>query len=281
MFKIFLLLSFLFSVALCAVEVDVVSITKDKNSYKVYDRDILFTNEDKIQFSFISEKDTDLEIEYFFKNKLSKLTTMKLKKDKKVNFPEEDFLNFDQEGDVVFVFKSKNQIKKLHLKYLKTSTKKSNQSIQDIKYALDPNEIISNSRGLKEKEAYNHLIKSTVVVETSNEIGAGVVISKDGKILTNYHVIKNKQDINIAFKPKSKYATNPTKNSFLKTKILKIDPIKDLALLEILDKSLIEDIEAIKLSTLDEVDIGEDIYVMGHPQKEYFTLGWGTVSSVR
>lgn len=108
-----------------------------------------------------------------------------------------------------------------------------------------------------------------------------MVISKDGQILTNYHVIKNQDNVNIAFKPNSKYATNPSKNSFLKVKILKVDPLKDLALLQILHSNLAQNLTPIKLASLDDVDVGEDVFTMGHPQKEYFTLGWGTVSSVR
>lgn len=264
-----------------ALEIKAISIIDDKNSYDVYDGDILFTNQDKLQFTLFSKVDTTLEISYIHENLETKMKTINFKKDETVTFPKDGLLNFDKEGDVIFEFKDDKTIQNFHLKYIKNSSFKSSKAKDDIKYALNPNEIIGNSRGLKEKEAYNHLVKSTVIVETANEIGSGVVISNDGQILTNYHVIKNQEDIHIAFKPKSKYTTNPTKNSFLKVKILKVDPLKDLALLRILDNNLAQNLTPINLASLDDVDIGEDIYTMGHPEKEYFTLGWGTVSSVR
>lgn len=281
MFKIFILINIIFNIVVSALEIKAISITDDKNSYDVYDGDILFTNQDKLQFTFFSKVNTKLEINYIHENSKNNIKNIELTKDETVTFPKEGLLNFDKDGDVVFQFKDNKTTQTFHLKYIKNSSSKLLKTKNDIKYALDPNKIIVNSRGLKEKEAYNHLVKSTVIVESPNEIGSGVVISKDGRILTNYHVIHNQENINIAFKPKSKYATNPHRNSFLKVKILKVDPLKDLALLQILDSDLAQNLTPINLTTLEDIDIGEDVFTMGHPQKEYFTLGWGTVSSVR
>lgn len=281
MHRMLFLFSFVVSMSLMAFDVKTISFTEDKNSYDVYDGDILFANQDKIQFAFSSEVDTTIQINYVYKNSVNHMKTIELKKDEIVKFPQEDFLNFGQEGDVRFEFKDSNSTQILHLKYVKNKPKKITQINENAKYAINFSDIVDNSRGMKEKEAYAHLVKSTVVVETPGEIGSGVVISKDGKILTNYHVIKNQESVNIAFKPKSKYATNPNKNSFLKAKILKVDSLKDLALLQIIDTNAIKDLIPIELASLDDVNIGEDVFTMGHPQKEYFTLGWGTVSSVR
>lgn len=281
MFKTLFLLNFVASMGVMAFDVKTTSVTEDKNSYDVYNGDVLFANQDKIQFTFLSKTDTTIQINSAYKNSVNHMKKIELKKDEIVKFPKEDFLNFDQEGDVKFEFKDTTTTQIIHLKYIKNKSKKTVQTKDDAKYAINPNDIIGNSRGVKEKEAYSHLVKSTVVVETPDEIGSGVIISKDGKILTNYHVVKNQNSANIAFKPKSKYATNPDKNSFLKAKILKVDPLKDLALLQILDTSFLKDLTPVEFASLDDVDIGEDIYTMGHPQKEYFTLGWGTVSSIR
>lgn len=281
MLRMFFYLCFVVSMSLMAFDVKTISLTEDKNSYDVYDGDILFANQDKIQFAFSSEVDTAIQINYVYKNSKNHIKTIELKKDEIVKFPQEDFLNFEQEGDVRFEFKDSSTTQILHFKYVKNNPKKNTQINEDAKYAINFSDIVGNSRGVKEKEAYTHLVQSTVVVETPNEMGSGVVISRDGQILTNYHVVKNQESVDIAFKPKSKYATNPTKNSFFKAKILKVDPLKDLALLQIIDTNAIKDIIPIKLASLDDVTIGEDVFTMGHPQKEYFTLGWGTVSSVR
>jgi len=262
-----------------AFDVRTLSVTEDKNSYDVYDGDVLFINQDKIQFSFSSKADTTLQINYVYKDSVNHMKKIELKKDEIVKFPKEDFLNFDQEGDVKFEFKDATTTQTLHLKYVKNKPKKITKITQDAKYAINLNDIEGNSRGVKEKEAYNHLVKSTVIVETPNEIGSGVVISKDGKILTNYHVIKNQESANIAFKPK--YGTNPSKNSFFKAKVVKIDPIKDLALLELIDTNVLNSVIPIAFAEHKNIEEGEDIYLMGHPQKEYFTFDYGVVSAIR
>lgn len=281
MLRVFFLLSFVVSMAVMAFDVKTISVTDDKNSYDVYDGDILFTNQDKIQFTFSSKKDTTIKINSIYKNSINNMKTIELKKDEIAKFPEEDFINFDQEGDVKFEFKDATTTQILHLKYVKNKPKKITQINEDSKYALNINEIIGNSRGVKEKEAYSHLVKSTVVVETPDEIGSGVVISKDGKILTNYHVVKNQESANIAFKPNSKYATNPSKNSFYKAKVAKVDPIKDLALLELLDAQTVKNTIPILFAQHQNIQEGEDIYLMGHPQKEYFTFDYGVVGAIR
>jgi len=121
-----------------------------------------------------------------------------------------------------------------------------------------------------------------VLIHTSlGSIGAGVVVSKNGEILTNYHVVKNNNFVNIAFKPKSKYKTTPSKNSFLKAKVIKIDKQKDLALVKILDKDILKDLKPITFAKLDDINIGADIFTIGHPQNQLFTLDSGMISQVR
>lgn len=264
----------------------------NNHDYAIYDNDVVFLDE-HIKFMVLSDLDTKLDIEYIFENKINKLSTINLERNKIVSFPnDKSGLKFDNEGDVVFLFKQNNHtVKQFTIKYKSSMNqmvdKQNKETTQDTmlsnySYGINPLNIISNQRGDKEKEAYKSMIKSTVVIESSSgELGSGVVISKNGEILTNYHVVKNSSYVNVAFKPKSKHKSIPSKNSFLKASIIKVDTKRDLAIVKILDKQTLRDIIPIKLSNLDDIDIGDDIFTLGHPQGELFTLGTGIVSQVR
>lgn len=152
MFKIFVLACFVLSMQILALDIKALSVTNDKNSYDVYDGDILFTNQDKLQFTLFSKEDTTLELNYTYQGNKSHVKTIKLKKEEIIDFPKEGLLNFDKEGDVVFEFKNNKTTQKFHIKYIKNSSLKLVKTKDDIKYALNPNEIIGNSRGLKKKK---------------------------------------------------------------------------------------------------------------------------------
>ncbi|MBD3808380.1 MAG: hypothetical protein IE880_06655, partial [Epsilonproteobacteria bacterium] len=98
MFKTLFLLSFVASMGVMAFDVKTTSVTEDKNSYDVYNGDVLFANQDKIQFTFLSKTDTTIQINSAYKNSVNHMKKIELKKDEIVKFPKEDFLNFDQEG---------------------------------------------------------------------------------------------------------------------------------------------------------------------------------------
>lgn len=91
-------------------------------------------------------------------------------------------------------------------------------------------------------------------------LGSGFVIRSDGFIITNYHVIKESENIQVTFTDGTKY----------NAKIYATDEVTDLALLKI---------EAVNLKTLkfgdsDAARVGEWVIAIGNP----FGLG-GTVSS--
>lgn len=256
-------------------------VTDEFNSYTVYDNDILFTNIDQLKFDIESDENITLFISYNHNGQNHHLESIDLKKNQQISYPKDNFLNFDEQGYVEIIFATKTKVlKKFNLMYIE-SKKTSKLITPTYKYGVDPNLVISNDRGIKEKEAYKKLIKSTVIVKTPNELGSGVLFSDNGQIITNYHVVKNESDIEIAFKPQSRYASNPLKNTFLKARLIKFDILKDLALLQLLDTKSSKFYEPIQLSKFDNIQEGSDVFTMGHPQGEYFTFGFGTISAIR
>lgn len=96
--------------------------------------------------------------------------------------------------------------------------------------------------------------------------GSGVILSADGYIVTNNHVVKDAQSIEVI--------TNNQKQSY-KATIVGIDPSTDLALLKINGKNL----PHITMGNSDLVDIGEWVIAVGNPFNLTSTVTAGIVSA--
>jgi Do/DeqQ family serine protease len=95
--------------------------------------------------------------------------------------------------------------------------------------------------------------------------GSGVVISKDGYIATNNHVIENANEIEVIF---------PDRRSF-KAKLVGRDPDTDLALLKVEAK----DLSFVALGNSDNVQVGEPVLAVGYPYSLNTTVTAGIVSA--
>jgi serine protease Do len=81
-------------------------------------------------------------------------------------------------------------------------------------------------------------------------LGSGVIISPDGYILTNNHVIKEAEEISVLLDRKE-----------YKAKVIGIDPKTDLAVIRISEKNL----PAVKLGDSDNLEVGEWVLAIGNP----------------
>ncbi|MEZ0275661.1 MAG: S1C family serine protease, partial [Roseimicrobium sp.] len=103
-------------------------------------------------------------------------------------------------------------------------------------------------------------------------VGSGVVISADGWIVTNSHVIhfqngKQADAISVEFPDRRRYDAE----------IVGDDPLTDLALLKIKATSL----PFLHLADSDAVRVGDPVYAVGNPFKIGITATKGMVSAVR
>lgn len=99
------------------------------------------------------------------------------------------------------------------------------------------------------------------------EAGSGFVISKDGKIVTNNHVISGSQQVEVTMADHSSYKAN----------VLARDPQNDLALLQIKPK---KDLPFLRLGDSDKLQVGQKVLAIGNPFRLEGTLTTGIVSSV-
>jgi Do/DeqQ family serine protease len=95
--------------------------------------------------------------------------------------------------------------------------------------------------------------------------GSGVIVSTDGYIVTNNHVIENADDIEVTMND----------NRSFKAKLVGVDPTTDLALLQIEDK----DLPTISFSDSDAVKLGEWVLAVGNPFNLTSTITAGIVSA--
>ena len=104
------------------------------------------------------------------------------------------------------------------------------------------------------------------------QLGSGFVISSDGYILTNAHVVNNILDgngtINITFYDDRKY----------KADLINYDEISDIALLKINNAEFNKKFTFLKWGKPPE--LGQDVIAIGSPMGQSFTVTFGNVSSL-
>lgn len=110
---------------------------------------------------------------------------------------------------------------------------------------------------------------STVTIAYENGHGSGCVVSKDGYIITNYHVVAGKKDMDVIFSDGSRQ----------KAEFVRANEFADLALIKI-DKNTAY---AFKITDARNYKSGEEVFAIGTPSSIELgqTLSKGIVSGVR
>jgi V8-like Glu-specific endopeptidase len=99
-------------------------------------------------------------------------------------------------------------------------------------------------------------------------LGSGFIISPDGKIVTNYHVIKDAQ----------KALVKLTNGAFFPVEtVLASDSVEDLAIIKVEGKNL----PTLKIGDSDAVQVGERVVAIGSPLGLESTVSDGIVSALR
>jgi serine protease Do len=96
-------------------------------------------------------------------------------------------------------------------------------------------------------------------------LGSGVIVDKDGYILTNNHVIKDADEIVVKLSDKREF----------KGKIIGTDPKTDLAVIRIDDG----DLPVVKIGNSDDLKVGETVIAIGNPYGLSQTVTSGIVSA--
>jgi Do/DeqQ family serine protease len=100
--------------------------------------------------------------------------------------------------------------------------------------------------------------------------GSGVILSEDGYIITNNHVVEGSKELKVTLNDRRTYAA----------KIIGTDPTTDLALIKIKDKELDgKKLPSLSFANSDEVVVGQWVLAVGNPFNLASTVTAGIVSA--
>lgn len=109
---------------------------------------------------------------------------------------------------------------------------------------------------------YKAVSPSVVSIHDVDSSGSGVILSKDGLILTNYHVVASGLPLSVSIKVRK--GTDWVEKTYENVEVSKVHPEYDLALLKI--EAAGADLQAAKrLGTNDKVVTGSACYAIGNP----------------
>jgi S1-C subfamily serine protease len=111
---------------------------------------------------------------------------------------------------------------------------------------------------------------AVVMIQADDNIGSGFVISSDGYIVTNFHVVKDSKFVNVKMIQENKYITNVS--------VVKVNPARDLALLK---AESANGLPSVVLGDSNNINIGERVVAIGNPEGLENTISDGLVSGIR
>ena len=154
--------------------------------------------------------------------------------------------------------------------------------LKDLNLPTDEQINVVKIRGIQNvSEMYKENSNSIVLLikPDKSTMGAGCIVTEDGYILTNYHVINNADKMLTFF-----YDKNITKiedidpEKFKVADVIAAVPEKDLALLKL---SASKNIKALKFGNNSEIEVGQDVFAIGHPQSYIWSFTYGVISQLR
>ncbi len=117
------------------------------------------------------------------------------------------------------------------------------------------------------QQFFNKFFNNFQVKRKVHALGSGFIISKNGYILTNYHVIKRATVIRVTLLKNQEVYT---------AKVVGVDPKADIALIKINPK---EPLPTLQLGSSDSMDVGDWVVAVGNPFGLSGTVTAGIISA--
>lgn len=143
--------------------------------------------------------------------------------------------------------------------------------------ALKP-ETRAATRGSAETRVYQQASPSVVLIVTDEMLGSGAVISADGQIITNLHVVGDAEEVGVVFKPRVE-GTPVAEGDVVAAKVLRRDEVADLALIQV--AKLPDGVKPLEIGNSTTLEVGADVHAIGHPTGQSWTYTRGIVSQIR
>lgn len=119
---------------------------------------------------------------------------------------------------------------------------------------------------------------AVLMVKTPSGLGSGFVISDQGHIITNYHVVENETKVTVTiFQPTPQ---GYQKRELKRVRIIAVHPMRDLALLQ-LDQEELDGFQPRKviISSDSDLTVGDLVFAVGNPLGLERSVTQGIVSS--
>jgi S1-C subfamily serine protease len=149
------------------------------------------------------------------------------------------------------------------------------QTLRDLIKAMAQEK--TSLRGAREIAIFRQAAPAVVLIRTKEGSGSGVVL-QTGQVLTNRHVVKGIGRVSIFFKPNDLTQSTEAAEARVGT-VQFVDPERDLALIS--PESLPSNSRFLKIAIRDDIEVGADVFAIGHPLGYSWTFTQGIVSGVR
>jgi hypothetical protein len=116
-----------------------------------------------------------------------------------------------------------------------------------------------------------------VLISTDKSTGSGVIISKQGEVLTNWHVVDAAKFIAILTKPGP--GQRPSPGEVYEGQIVKYDQVADLALIKFQRPPA--NLIALRIADERSIEVGDSVHAIGHPDGKQWTYTQGVISQIR
>lgn len=139
-----------------------------------------------------------------------------------------------------------------------------------------------SARGMANASSlYSQNTKSVVllIAPDGSSLGSGCIISSDGRIVTNWHVIEGQSKMYVYFYDKN--ITNIEEINIDKAVLADVvaaDLSKDLAMVKLnTDKTLFP----LKMADASDLEVAQDVFAIGHPDSYIWSFTYGVISQFR
>jgi S1-C subfamily serine protease len=119
-------------------------------------------------------------------------------------------------------------------------------------------------------QIYNSTHPGVVKITTESGLGTGIVLDKQGDILTNDHVVDGSNRFNVSF---------DSSNATHSARLVGTDPSDDLAVIKLTDTSGVN-LQPLTLGDSSSVQIGDTVYALGNPFGYTNSFSEGIVSGL-
>jgi len=128
------------------------------------------------------------------------------------------------------------------------------------------------------KEAVARFAESVVQVKVPGALGSGFIVSDDGYIVTNNHVVQGEVEVSVVLYPK--LGDQIEKVTFEKVRLVAVNPFVDLALLKIDEAELAgRHLSKVYFGDDEAVRVGETVFAIGSPMGLERSVSEGVIST--